>query len=335
MNTLTSFNTRDLKQALRAGPYTFPGGYPLYFVMADGEPLSFESARENYKLLLAAIRGNCDSGWRPVAVTVNWEDPELYCSDTGKRIESAYAEPETSVPQENPEQEQQSGEAEATFPVCQCCGGDRDADTSDAMQSGDTLCASCDAESSFPVETPETVKMALLLVEPVTTEADARELFTALAAAGHTHNPDNDPSQSTVERDGVVSLMFTEAQAIHLRQRLKQCVAVCGSRDAVMTVACECYGIAKETEPQEEIPPIDSFRAGSAGMALKYHFTKTRCDYSRSPAYDLDRALKEDGKFIHLLRDLMHLADREGLPFHDMLAKAAELRRNGKSVYDA
>lgn len=29
---------------------------------------------------------------------------------------------------------------------CKRCGGDRDADTGDAMQPGDTLCASCDAE---------------------------------------------------------------------------------------------------------------------------------------------------------------------------------------------
>lgn len=29
---------------------------------------------------------------------------------------------------------------------CEKCGGDRDADTGDAMQPGDTLCASCDGE---------------------------------------------------------------------------------------------------------------------------------------------------------------------------------------------
>lgn len=38
---------------------------------------------------------------------------------------------------------------------CQCCGGDRDQGTSDAMQPGDTLCASCDAEARDKQPAPD------------------------------------------------------------------------------------------------------------------------------------------------------------------------------------
>ncbi len=79
-------NTQELKQALRAGPYAWPGGYPLYFIADDGEPLSFAAVRENFHQVLDAMRhGNG-------AVVVNWEGGELHCAHTGERIPSAYAE---------------------------------------------------------------------------------------------------------------------------------------------------------------------------------------------------------------------------------------------------
>lgn len=88
----------DLRKAFRHGPYAWPGGYPCYFVMADGEALSFKAARENRRLLLEALanrlKGWQDDGWQPVALEVNWEEPDLFCAHTGERIESAHAEPE-------------------------------------------------------------------------------------------------------------------------------------------------------------------------------------------------------------------------------------------------
>lgn len=59
----------DLKACLRAGPYAWPGGYQLWFIMADGEALSFEAARENLHELISAIRSNHrHDGWRPIAI---------------------------------------------------------------------------------------------------------------------------------------------------------------------------------------------------------------------------------------------------------------------------
>lgn len=89
-------NTQKLKQALRDGPYTWPGGYPKYFVASDGEALSFAAVLAEFKQVLYSIRHKLNDGWRVVGVDVNWEDPELYCAHTGERIESAYAEGEAA-----------------------------------------------------------------------------------------------------------------------------------------------------------------------------------------------------------------------------------------------
>ena len=85
--------TADLKTALRNGQYAWPGGYPLYFICSDGEPLSFQSVLQEYKHVLRDIKNNCTGyGWRVIACEVNWENPDLYCAHSGRRIESAYCE---------------------------------------------------------------------------------------------------------------------------------------------------------------------------------------------------------------------------------------------------
>lgn len=78
-------------RTLNAGPYAWPGGYPLVFITHDCEVLSFDSARENARQVCASIREQANDGWRVVGCEVNWEDAELYCAHSGKRIESAYA----------------------------------------------------------------------------------------------------------------------------------------------------------------------------------------------------------------------------------------------------
>ncbi len=45
----------EFLEVLEKGPYAWPGGYPLYFVMADGEALSFAAAKENRDLILEAL----------------------------------------------------------------------------------------------------------------------------------------------------------------------------------------------------------------------------------------------------------------------------------------
>ena len=78
---------------LEAGPYAFPGGYPRFFITADGEALSFESAEKNRALILEAINTDDKSGgWQVIGCDINWEDATLRCSDTNKPIESAYGD---------------------------------------------------------------------------------------------------------------------------------------------------------------------------------------------------------------------------------------------------
>lgn len=92
---MTAYTVRDLMRDLRSGPYTSLGCYPTYFLASDGEALSHASVRENLWQVARAVRDkNRWGGWLVVGCEVNWEDSELYCSDTGERIESAYAEPE-------------------------------------------------------------------------------------------------------------------------------------------------------------------------------------------------------------------------------------------------
>ena len=87
---ITSINA--FRAAIRNGAYAWPGGYPLFFVMSDGGALSFAAAKAERRQLLEALRNNDNSGWRPVALEVNWEDADLICDHTGAKIESAYAD---------------------------------------------------------------------------------------------------------------------------------------------------------------------------------------------------------------------------------------------------
>ena len=83
----------DFRRAMRNGPYAWPGVYPLFFITQDGAALSFDAAKQKHRHILEAIANNHGgSGWRIVALEINWEEPDLYCDHTGKRIESAYAE---------------------------------------------------------------------------------------------------------------------------------------------------------------------------------------------------------------------------------------------------
>ncbi len=83
----------DFRRAVRNGPYAWPGGYPLYWVMADGGALAFKNANRFAcrHVMLEALRDGNDAQWRPVALEINWEDSELICDQTGEPIESAYA----------------------------------------------------------------------------------------------------------------------------------------------------------------------------------------------------------------------------------------------------
>jgi hypothetical protein len=82
-----------IKEALRSGPYAWPGAYPLYFVTTDGGALSFKTVRQEWRCIVDAhLRRDQRCGWAIEAVDINWECPDLYDDHTGERIESAYAE---------------------------------------------------------------------------------------------------------------------------------------------------------------------------------------------------------------------------------------------------
>lgn len=83
-----------IKDQLREGRFAWPGGYPKFFLCADGELLSFEAAYENFRRIAHAhmFPEYRDAQWTLVACDVNWEDGSMICAHSGKRIESAYAE---------------------------------------------------------------------------------------------------------------------------------------------------------------------------------------------------------------------------------------------------
>jgi hypothetical protein len=84
----------EFREAL-ATPYVWPGGYPNYFLVDDGEALSFEAAEANKAQIEASIREKINDGWRIVAVETNYEDGALFCAHTNDRIPSSYAEPDS------------------------------------------------------------------------------------------------------------------------------------------------------------------------------------------------------------------------------------------------
>lgn len=83
----------DVKAALRHGEYAWPGGYQMYFVTSDGAALSFETVRAEWaNVVQDHMDDNRGGGWHIAGVDINYEDPDLHCDHSGKRIESAYAE---------------------------------------------------------------------------------------------------------------------------------------------------------------------------------------------------------------------------------------------------
>jgi hypothetical protein len=90
------YTVRDLMRDLREGRYTSIGSYPKFFLTSEGGVLSVDSVRENIWQIARATRDGSSDGWEIVACAVNWEDPDLYCEESGERIESAYAEDEVA-----------------------------------------------------------------------------------------------------------------------------------------------------------------------------------------------------------------------------------------------
>ena len=62
----------------------------MALLMADGEVIDAQAARENYHL----IRRETGTDWTPVDVFIHWEGDSLYCAHSGREIPSAYGKEE-------------------------------------------------------------------------------------------------------------------------------------------------------------------------------------------------------------------------------------------------
>jgi hypothetical protein len=73
--------------------FTFPGGYPLWYLTEDNGVLCAKCANANFELCI----GN-DPQWKIVAVEANYES-DLVCDNCYEKIEAAYEgeEPEKEV----------------------------------------------------------------------------------------------------------------------------------------------------------------------------------------------------------------------------------------------
>ena len=80
----------DVKACLRHGEFAWPGGYQMYFITNDGAALSFETVRSEFASVAWDWLNDADTGWRVVALDINYEDPDLYDAHTSEPIPAAY-----------------------------------------------------------------------------------------------------------------------------------------------------------------------------------------------------------------------------------------------------
>jgi hypothetical protein len=82
---------RQVKNAARDA-YAWPGGYPLFVLMTDGEAICPKCAKNNFGLIGRATRDGTRGGWAAAGVDIHWEGLPLTCAHCGEDIESAYGE---------------------------------------------------------------------------------------------------------------------------------------------------------------------------------------------------------------------------------------------------
>ena len=85
-------NTTGFKNFIRAGSHTSVGGYPVFMIAKDGGCLCYKCAKDNARLIIESTRNGFASEWCYFASGINWENPELFCENCNRRIESAYCE---------------------------------------------------------------------------------------------------------------------------------------------------------------------------------------------------------------------------------------------------
>jgi hypothetical protein len=76
-----------LKSSLRAGEYTFPGCYRLFFITNDGCALSFEAVLDNLQGIYYSMMHGFNDGWNIVGMSTTAEcDDKVFCDHTGLEI---------------------------------------------------------------------------------------------------------------------------------------------------------------------------------------------------------------------------------------------------------
>ena len=70
--------------------FAWPGGYPLFLIMSDGECLCAKCTEQNIGLIVANTVSKEDGQWQAIAQDVNWEDESLSCANCNEPIEVAY-----------------------------------------------------------------------------------------------------------------------------------------------------------------------------------------------------------------------------------------------------
>jgi hypothetical protein len=87
----------QIKNAAR-NKYSWPGGYPLFLLMGDGEAVCPGCAKREFRSICRhTIQPAYGRDWQCVAVDVNWEDGDMRCAHCYATIESAYGEREESA----------------------------------------------------------------------------------------------------------------------------------------------------------------------------------------------------------------------------------------------
>jgi len=82
-----------VKETGRVNTYTFPGGYPIYYLCKDGGILCPDCVNANLELIKVAKEDN-DPQWDVIALDVYYEGPMMHCDNCNAEIESAYGDPE-------------------------------------------------------------------------------------------------------------------------------------------------------------------------------------------------------------------------------------------------
>jgi hypothetical protein len=74
--------------------FAWPGGYPIYYLCADGGILCPQCANKESAVKEADEHLDYPDfdQWRIVAGDINWQDVSLTCDNCSQRIESAYSE---------------------------------------------------------------------------------------------------------------------------------------------------------------------------------------------------------------------------------------------------